>query len=142
MNDVFKRNPDLKKYYETVDGTKFYKEDAAKAHAKRLESKTVKTVERPLEKNAEGKPAKAKPNKGNNAGSDSKTVDSKDLSAFEAAKLRKEAIEKLTTVAEIEKALEGETAKSVIKAGTKRIAAIKATDALDSKEDNDNVQTK
>lgn len=138
MDDVFKRNPDLKKYYETVDGTKFYKEDAARAHAKTLESDKVVTVDRPLKKAGNAKPNKAKPSEG---GKGSGTVNSPELTPFAAAKLRKEAIEKLTTVAEIEKALEGETAKSVIKAGNKRIAGIKASDALDSTENNENVQT-
>ena len=48
--DTFKNNPDLKEYFETSDGTQFYKEDLAKNHARDLEDKTVKSVSRNEEK--------------------------------------------------------------------------------------------
>ncbi|MBK5213633.1 MAG: hypothetical protein JJE55_08245 [Flavobacteriaceae bacterium] len=144
MNQVFKNHPNLKKYYQTADGTKFFQEDHAKNHARSLEDRTVATVirgvsgktEAPVEKQA----SKAKPSKAAKA-ENSGTVDSKDLTLMQAAKLRVEAIEKLETVKEIIKALEGETAKSVKTAGTERIAAINASKALDSNKENNNVQT-
>lgn len=50
MDNTFKNHPDLQEYFETSDGTQFYKEDVAKNHAKSLEDKTVKKVSRPEEK--------------------------------------------------------------------------------------------
>tara|TARA_R100000306_G_C4376873_1_gene142305 strand:+ start:2922 stop:3446 length:525 start_codon:yes stop_codon:yes gene_type:complete len=173
MNEVFKTHPNLKKYFKTSDGVKFYDEDAAKTHARTLENRTVETVHRTTKvqeiadkiieaKKAVDDAADKKKSKGSKNPEtqkteatttaktekkkaakveDSGTVDSKELTPMAAAKLRKEAIEKLDSIAEIEKALEGETAQSVIKAGNERIAAIKATDALDSEEENPNVQT-
>jgi hypothetical protein len=44
MNDVFKQNPKLEKYYSTSDGEAFYNENDAKNHAKSLDEKTVETV--------------------------------------------------------------------------------------------------
>ena len=44
MNEVFKNNPKLEKYYGTSDGEAFYNENDAKNHAKNLEDKTVETV--------------------------------------------------------------------------------------------------
>ena len=44
--DTFKNHPDLQEYFETSDGTQFYKEDLAKNHARDLEDKTVKQVSR------------------------------------------------------------------------------------------------
>ena len=44
MNDVFKNNPKLEKYYGTSDGEAFYNETDAKNHARNLEVKTVETV--------------------------------------------------------------------------------------------------
>ncbi|WP_264522145.1 hypothetical protein [Flavobacterium sp. N1994] len=44
MDDVFKQNPKLEKYYSTSDGEAFYNENDAKNHAKNLEVKTVETV--------------------------------------------------------------------------------------------------
>ena len=43
-NDTFKNNPDLKEYFETSDGQKFYKEDLAKNHARSLDDKGVTHV--------------------------------------------------------------------------------------------------
>ncbi|QDP85198.1 hypothetical protein FNJ88_06325 [Chryseobacterium sp. SNU WT5] len=47
--DTFKNHPDLQEYFETSDGTKFYKEDLAKNHARTLEDKAVTAVSRPEE---------------------------------------------------------------------------------------------
>lgn len=44
MNDVFKQNPNLEKYFSTSDGEAFYNENDAKNHAKKLEVKSVETV--------------------------------------------------------------------------------------------------
>lgn len=44
MNEVFKQNPNLEKYFGTSDGEAFYNENDAKNHAKNLEDKTVETV--------------------------------------------------------------------------------------------------
>lgn len=43
-NDTFKNNPDLNEYFETSDGTKFYKEDLAKNHARSLKDTGVSHV--------------------------------------------------------------------------------------------------
>ena len=44
MNDVFKQNKNLEKYYSTSDGEAFYNENDAKNYAKNLDIKTVETV--------------------------------------------------------------------------------------------------
>lgn len=147
MNKVFKQHPNLKEYHETSDGTKFFNPHDAKNHAKSLKDNTVKTVKRGAASEPEAdqktsKSAKAEKPAAKSTGKKSDKVDSKDLTPMAAAKLRVEAIEKLKTVKEVEAALEGETANSVKKAGQDRIAAIKAADALTSKEENTNVQTK
>ncbi len=46
MNSLFKQYPNLQVYFETSDGTQFYKEETAKTHAKSLQDKEVKTVKR------------------------------------------------------------------------------------------------
>ena len=53
-------------------------------------------------------------------------IASETLTPMAQAKLRIEALEKLETVEAVEKALEGETAKSVKKAGEAKIEALKA----------------
>ena len=121
MNKVFKQHPNLKEYHETSDGVKFHTDDNAKAHAKSLKDKSIKKVVRGK---AEPEPEPNAPEK---------------VNPMQAAKLRVEAIEKMQSIAEIEKALEDETAKSVLKAGSERIAAIQATEALNAKE-SENVQ--
>lgn len=45
-NEIFEANPKLDCYYETADGNAFFTENAAKAHAKDLNDKTVKTRHR------------------------------------------------------------------------------------------------
>lgn len=132
MNKVFKNHPHLKQYHETSDGVKFHTEDTARAHAKSLKDKKVKKVERSdevLNKTEAPNPQASK----------------EQLNPMQAAKLRVEAVEKMGTVAEIEKALEGETAKSVLKAGAERIASLNASKALDESEKNEetaNVENK
>lgn len=123
MDNVFKKHPTLESYHETSDGVKFFTESNAKNHAKSLKDKKVKEVERSTEIETPKKGTKPK-----------------EPNPMQAAKLRADAINEMQTVAEIEKALEGETAKSVNKAGADRIAAIQATNALDDKEENENVQ--
>lgn len=49
MSDVFKKYPNLEKYYQTSDGEKFFTESPAYNHAKTLENKKVETVERKAE---------------------------------------------------------------------------------------------
>lgn len=46
MENVFEQYPNLEEYYETSDGQKFFKESAAKTHARTLEDKKVTTVKR------------------------------------------------------------------------------------------------
>lgn len=124
MNEIFKNHPELEKYYETSDGTAFYNESNARNHARTLEDKTVKAVNRnPETKEPEKKKQKPKNGKPN---------------PFESAKLRIEAINELNTVEEVEQALSEETAKTVLKAGAERIAALKAEEALNN-EDGTNV---
>lgn len=52
MDKIFSENPNLKEYFETTDGHKFFNENAAKNHAKTLAegSRGVKHVERPADK--------------------------------------------------------------------------------------------
>lgn len=121
-NNVFKQHPRLESYHETSDGIKFFTESNAKNHAKSLKDKKVKVVERSEENDAP-----------------KKDTEPKASNPMQAAKLRVDEINALQRVEEIEKALEGETAKSVKKAAADRIAAIQATDALNSAE-NENVQ--
>lgn len=102
--------PNLKTFFETSNGTKFFKESDAKTHAATLEDKTVKTLNRPMED------APKSPD---------------DLTPMQLAKLRIEAIEALETVEAIEAALKGETAKTVIAAGNAKIEAIKASQTQD-----------
>ena len=108
MKNTFKLYPDLKSYHETSDGQKFFIPTDAANHARTLTDKTGKEVKR-----------------GSEAANDGQH-DSK-LNAIQAAKLRKEAIEKLETVEAVEIALETETAKSVKAAGEKRIEELKAS---------------
>ena len=140
MNKVFKKHPNLSKYYETSDGTPFFRDHDAKNHAKSLKDKTVKTVERGAEPVKEKTVKAVKTSEKVEAPktekaaktSDKKEVEKGKLTPMQEAKLRVDAINEMATIAEVEKALEGETAKSVRKAGEERIAAIKATDALDN----------
>lgn len=129
MNEIFKNHPELEKYYETSDGTAFYNESNARNHARTLEDKTVKAVNRETEKKEPVK--KEQKDKGEKP------------SPFAAAKLRIEAINELNTVEEVEQALSEETAKTVLKAGAERIAALKAEEALNNEDGtNVNVETK
>lgn len=106
--NVFKAHPNLKSYFQTSDGVKFFTAHDAKTHARSLDDKSVEEVKRGSSK--DNKTAKSKP----------------EPSSFEKAKLRIDAIGALETVEEVEKALEGETAKTVREAGEKRIEAINA----------------
>ncbi len=99
---IFKSKPSLKAYFKTADNTPFYTEVDAKNHAKTLEDKTVKKVERTI-------------------------VDSDDsLTVSEIEALAKEA----TDVAVLEELLKEEKAsdkprKGAIKAIEARIAELK-----------------
>ena len=42
--NIFEQYPNLEEYFETCDGQKFFKEAAAKTHARTLEDKEVKKV--------------------------------------------------------------------------------------------------
>lgn len=44
--NLFKQYPNLEEYFETSDGQKFFKETAAKTHARTLEDKKVTAVNR------------------------------------------------------------------------------------------------
>lgn len=50
---IFEHYPNLKAYYKTSDGQCFYNEHTASAHAKKLEDKKVKKVERTAEDSQE-----------------------------------------------------------------------------------------
>ena|SRR5690554_257564 len=138
MNEIFKRNPNLLFLFRTSDGTHFYENSDAINHGKTLKDRSVVKVGR---NDAPAKAPKAEAPKSKKEKAE-KEVDTKELTPMAMAKLRVEAIEKLETVAEIEKALEGETAKTVLKAGAERIAAIQAEEALNNEDDtNVNVET-
>ena len=53
MNKTFKQHKNLKEYWETSDGTKFFVDGDARNHAKTLTDKNVKHVKRDAEKAAE-----------------------------------------------------------------------------------------
>lgn len=140
MKEVFKRNPKLEKLFTTADGTAFYHEGDARVHARTLADKTVATITRDDVAKEDSQKAPEAPEKGPKKSAqkeDGKKV--ADLTPMQKAKLRIDAINELNTVEEIEQALSEERAKSVLKAGADRIAAIQATDALNSEEDHPNV---
>lgn len=60
MSDLFKQYPNMSEYYETSDGTPFFKIETANTHARTLENKKVKTIVRPEEKDDEIKTETAK----------------------------------------------------------------------------------
>ncbi|AUS04489.1 hypothetical protein [Pseudotamlana carrageenivorans] len=107
---VFKQHPHLKSYHETADGTKFFKPEHAKLHAKSLKDKAIKEVKRPVLESVE--------------------VVLEELTPMQKAKLRVRDIKKLDTVEAVKAALEGETAKTVIEAGEQRIRAIQDVDGV------------
>ncbi|MGJ5643208.1 hypothetical protein [Formosa sp. S-31] len=116
---VFKRNPNLGRYFKTSDGTPFYKKEHAKTHARGLKDKSVEEVVKPVAKvEADSKKA-----------SEKTEANLEDLTPMQKAKLRIRAIKKLDTVEAVKAALEGETAKTVIEAGELRIKAIQDVDA-------------
>ncbi len=126
--DVFNSHPKLEKYFKTSDGTKFFTEHDATNFSRTLKDKAVETVKRPAEVEADEPVKKASVSKSTK---DSKT---EELTPMQKAKMRIEAIENMETVAEVEKALEEETAKSVKAAGKARIEAIEASNKeLDNK---------
>jgi hypothetical protein len=126
-NSIFKTHPQLPKCFVTSDGTAFYKATDAANHASTLKDKSVKEeinqtleVGNTTDVNVEKKAIK---NTDDQLG---------DLTPMQKAKLRIEANDALTTVEEVKVALKDETAKSVIKAGEARIAAL---ESLASKEE-------
>lgn len=128
---VFKANPSLKAYFETSDGTKFFTENNAKNHAKSLENKAVKKIERGAVVSSDNK------QKSNTSNSDK---GNKKASTEE----RIAAINALDTVEAVTEALKGETAKTVKAAGAEKIKALEASatgstdDGSTSEDDNDN----
>lgn len=113
---VFKAHSNLKLYFETSDGVKFFTKNTAENHAKTLENRFVKEVKRTSFKKSDIDGAGAK-----NKNEGEKT----NGTPAQGAKKRKEAIIKLETVVEVEKALESETAASVKTAGAERIEELK-----------------
>ncbi|WP_336069984.1 hypothetical protein [Mesoflavibacter sp. CH_XMU1404-2] len=126
---VFKANPSLKAYFETSDGTKFFTENNAKNHAKSLENKAVKKVERGAVVSSDNK------QKSNTADKSSKKASTEERIA---------AINALDTVEAVTEALKGETAKTVKAAGAEKIKALEASaagstdDGSTSEDVNDN----
>lgn len=98
VRSIWDMNPKLKSYHQTSDGEKFYMDHDAKTHARSLEDDSITEVKRPV-----------------------KVVK---LSAEE----RIEAISTMETVAEVEAALKGETAKTVKEAGEARIVELNAAE--------------
>jgi len=129
---IFKTNPKLEHYFKTADGNAFFTEHDAKNHATSLKSKKVEKVERPFVKEkAKATPPVdtegAKKNKKTPAKKDKGDKGTeKDLTPMAKAKLRIVAIEKMQTVADVEGALKGETASTVIKAGESKIRVLNA----------------
>lgn len=103
---ALKDNPTAKKVFVTSDGFTFLNENSANLHATTNASKKTLMVSEFSKTGKDEEPDRGK--KG------------KKLSAPEKAKLRVEAISKLETVEAVNKALEGETAKTVKKAGETR----------------------
>lgn len=103
---TLKDNPTAKKVFVTSDGIPFLTENAANLHATSNASKKTLTVH--VFNRTDTKPDAPK------------QTGNKELTGSQKAKLRKAAIVKLETVEAIDKALERETAPSVIKAGKER----------------------
>ena len=123
--DTFKQYPNLKSYFKTTDGVRFFNESDAKNHARTLQNKTVEQVKRTHADDTIGSNDKEKVKKNTGAsGKSGKKSDSKKPNALQAAKQRIADIENMDTVAAVEEALKGETAKTVKEAGEKRIEAI------------------
>jgi predicted phage tail protein len=119
-NPTFKKHPNLPEYHETSDGTQFFQMNDAVNHSKTLNDKSVETV-----KNTGEKTEKAA-DKTEKAAKKTATA-SKKLTPMQEAKLKVKAIEAMETVAEIEVAIEGIKAKTVLKAAAAKIEAIKAS---------------
>lgn len=115
-DNTFKKHPKLERYFKTSDGTKFYNDHDAKTHARNLKDKNVEEVKNTFSNKSEGEGA-----------ADTKT------NPMVEAKKRAEAIAKLETIEAVEKALKGETAKSVKTAGANRIVELKAALATTKK---------
>ena len=113
---VFELHPNLKSYHETSDGTPFFHAHDANNHARSLEDKTVKEVKKTSSAAAEKT-------------ADKMATASAGLTPMQEAKLKVEAIEAMETVEAVEAAIEGVTAKSVLKAAAAKIEAIKASQA-------------
>lgn len=151
-NNVFAQNPNLESYHETSDGVKFFKAENAHVHARSLKDKSVKEVtktslmvdevitevkakkadqlkkdETPKAPDAPKTPDAPK-DEAPEAAKDDQPTATETLTPMAQAKLRIEAIEKLETIEAVEKALEGESAKSVKKAGEAKIEALKTTE--------------
>lgn len=105
---VWDLHPKMQICYQTTDGVKFFKPENANTHARSLKDKTVETLKRPSGLEA----------------LEPKAPKLDELTPMQKAKLRKRAIERLETIEAVKEALEGETAKSVIKAGEARIAEL------------------
>ena len=121
---VFKANPSLKAYFETSDGTKFFTENNAKNHAKKVERGAVVSSDN-----------KQKSNTSNASDKGNKKASTEERIA---------AINALDTVEAVTEALKGETAKTVKAAGAEKIKALEASAAGSTDEgsttedDNDN----
>jgi hypothetical protein len=50
MDNTFENNPNLKEYFQTSDGEKFYTKNMAENHARDLKDRSVTTVSRPADK--------------------------------------------------------------------------------------------
>ena len=111
MKSIFDLHPNLDAYFETSDGVKFFNHSDAATHARSLENKKVKKV---------GRPAKKAP----------KTEKA-------TAKDRIAAINQMDSIEAVQKALEGETAAGVIKAGMDKIKALEEALAKQTGESDD-----
>jgi hypothetical protein len=129
MKTIFELNPGLKEYHKTSDGVKFFTPHDAKNHARTLEDKKVSKVLRPIKgKATNDSQVDTDTTSKTQAGPATNNV--KKPNAAQQAKLRKDSISKLETVALVNKALKDETAKSVIEAGKARIVEIKEGEAV------------
>lgn len=52
MDNTFENNPNLKEYFQTSDGEKFYTKNMAENHARDLKDRSVTMVGRPAEQEA------------------------------------------------------------------------------------------
>ena len=125
---VFKQHEGCNVLHRTSDGTHFFKDHHAAAHARTLDDKRVDVCHRADEAGevSETKTAakKVNANKKAKTAKVAKTPAVKELNPMQQAKADIEAVGAMESAEEINAFLEGKTAKTVLTAGEERIAVL------------------